>query len=142
MYVKGAGVGAIPVLVSELFTISIFVLALRYGFRSIHPTDHIFLVIALLGLIPWFITQDPAVSVVITIAIDAVSFVPTIRKSYHFPRTEYVALFGANVVRHVLILFSLEAYNIATTLHSIAMILLNTGMTLLLLLRKRELPEI
>ena len=41
------------------------------------------------------------------------------------------------LVRHVLALFSLQAYNIATTLHSIAMITTNSVMTTLILVAKK-----
>jgi len=43
-----------------------------------------------------------------------------------------------NVVRHILTLFSLGAYNIATTLHSVVMIVTNTFMTGIILFRKEK----
>jgi len=126
---KGAGIGALPTAASEIFTIIIFILSLRYGWKHIEKTDHIFLAIALLGLIPWALTNDPTMSVIIVVAIDAVAFIPTLRKTWKKPYTEAPLLFGTNAVRHFLALFSLQTYNIATTLHSLAMIIINTAMT-------------
>jgi hypothetical protein len=134
---KGAGVGAIPTGASEIFTIIIFLLSLRYGFKNIRKKDTVFLVIALLGLIPWFYTKDPTISVIIVVIIDVVAFIPTLQKTKENPETENHILFSMNAVRHLLTLFSLEAYNIATTLHSIAMIFINSLMTYLIL-RKKE----
>ncbi|MBP9701885.1 MAG: hypothetical protein KBD47_02810 [Candidatus Pacebacteria bacterium] len=131
--VKGAGIGALPTGVAEGFTIIIFLFSLKYLFKKntgqIKKIDHYFLAMALLGLIPWALTKDPTISVVIVVLIDFVAFIPTLRKTWFRPETEQPLLYEMNVARHVLTLFSLEAYNIATTFHSIAMICTNIVMT-------------
>ena len=129
---KGAGVVAIPTAASEIFTIIIFFFSLQYGFKKINHIDTIFLIIALLGFIPWIITKDPTMSVIVAVSVDLVAFMPTIRKTWKNPETETGLLYSMNVLRHILMLFSLEAYNIATTLHSIAMIASNSLMTILI----------
>ncbi len=133
---KGAGIGALPTAASEIFTLFIFILSLKYGFKHIRRIDTVFLCIALLGLIPWWLTKDPTISVIIVVSIDVIGFIPTLRKTWREPDTEVPLLFGTNVVRHILMLFSLQAYNVATTLHSIAMITTNTLMTLFILFRR------
>lgn len=135
---KGAGIGALPTGASEIFTVIIFLFSLRYGFKKITRTDTVFLIVALLGLIPWLLTHDPTLSVIIAVSIDLTAFAPTFRKTWKHPGTETPILFGSNVLRHTLALFSLQAYNIATTLHSIAMILANTAMTLIILFRGKK----
>lgn len=130
---KGAGIGALPTGVAEGFTIIIFLFSLKYLLKGksghIRTIDHYFLAIALLGLIPWALTKDPTISVIIVVLIDIVAFIPTLHKTWIQPKTEQPLLYQMNVARHVLTLFSLEAYNIATTFHSIAMICTNTIMT-------------
>ncbi|KND49268.1 MAG: hypothetical protein AB203_02635 [Parcubacteria bacterium C7867-008] len=129
---KGAGIGVIPTGIAECFTIIIFLLSLKYVFKDralhIRAIDTYFLVAALLGLIPWFLTKDPTISVVIVVVIDIIAFIPTLRKTWEHPETEKPLLYGMNVGRHVLTLLSLSSYNIATTIHSIAMIVTNTLM--------------
>jgi len=137
---KGAGIGAVPTFVAEIFTVVIFLLSLKYGFKNISNTDNIFLAVALLGIIPWILTKDPTISVIIAVAIDLIAFVPTLRKAWRYPSTETPLLYAMNVSRHILTLFSLQAYNIATTLHSIAMITTNTLMVIFLI-RKRFLRK-
>lgn len=134
---KGAGIGALPAGVAEVFTICIFLFSLQYGFKYVVKTDKYFLAAALFGLIPWIVSDDPTISVVIAVTIDLIAFVPTIRKTWQNPHTETPLLYGANVTRHILTLFSLQAYNIATTLHSIAMIITNSMMTWIILFRKK-----
>lgn len=132
-YAKGAGIGALPTAVAESFTIIIFVFSLQYGFRNIKRVDTVFLVLALLGLVPWVLTSDPTWSVVVVVAIDLVAFVPTLRKTWRQPASETPMLYSMNVFRHVLTLGALHSYNVATTLHSLAMIVTNSLMTLLIL---------
>ena len=136
--VKGAGIGAIPTGAAEIFTVVIFIFSLQYGFKNIVRTDTYFLILCLLGLIPWIMTKDPTVSVIIAVSIDLMAFVPTIRKTWKHPETETPVLYSMNVVRHILTLFSLQAYNIATTLHSIAMIVTNTIMTTLIVRPRKK----
>ncbi len=133
---KGAGIGALPTAASQIFTLIIFLFSLRYGFREISKIDTAFLAAALAGIGLWIATKDATVSVVIAVTIDLIAFVPTLRKTWMHPETETPILYSSNVLRHVLALFSLQAYNIATTLHSIAMIATNTAMTIIILSRK------
>lgn len=133
---KGAGIGALPTAVAEIFTLIIFLLSLKYGFKRITKTDTFFLALALGGIVPWILTSDPTVSVIVAVSIDVIAFIPTLRKTWVEPKTETPILYATNVVRHVLALFSMQAYNIATTLHSIAMIMTNSLMTLFLITRE------
>lgn len=130
---KGAGLAAIAIGASEIFTILIFVFALRAGiknsFKNIKKQDTIFLIIALLGLIPWFITKDPTISVVVVVCIDLVAFIPTLIKTYKDPTSETYLLYAMNVARHILILLTVGQFNLATTFHSFAMIATNSAMT-------------
>lgn len=141
---KGAGIGAIPTAVAEGFTIIIFLYAVARLFKRsggaihvrvreaghIRPIDHVFLVAALLGLIPWALTKDPTISVIVVVTIDVIAFIPTLRKTWAHPETEQPLLYQMNVTRHILTLFSLGAFNVATALHSVAMIITNTVMTI------------
>lgn len=130
--VKGAGIGALPTGIAEGFTIIIFLFSLRLLFQGkikhIRKVDTYFLIAALLGLIPWALTKDPTISVIVVVTIDLIAFIPTLRKTWNHPQTEKPLLYGMNVSRHILTLFSLNAYNIATTIHSVAMIWTNTMM--------------
>ncbi len=131
--VKGAGLGAIPAAASEFFTFIIFLVSLKYGFKNIKPVDHIFLILSLLSIIPWLITKDPTISVIIAVSIDLIAFVPTLRKTWENPASETPWLYGMNVLRHIIILYTVAQFNIATTLHSIVMIGSNSLMSAFLL---------
>ncbi|HVJ92100.1 MAG TPA: hypothetical protein VM580_20005 [Labilithrix sp.] len=135
--VKGAGIGAVPTGVAESFTLVIFLFSLRNGFRGVAKVDHLFLAAALLALISWAITREPTAAVVIVVSIDLIAFAPALRKTWLDPRSEQPILFVANVIRHALTLGALQNYNLATILHSVSMIVTNTAMTLIIVLRRR-----
>lgn len=135
---KGAGIGALPTAASEIFTVIIFFFSLQYGFKRIRTIDTVFLIVALAGIIPWIMTKDPTLSVIIAVSIDLLAFVPTLRKTFRNPETETPILYGSNVFRHILMLGSLQAYNVATALHSVAMITTNTLMTFIILRKKKN----
>jgi hypothetical protein len=129
---KGAGLGAIPTAVSEIFTVIIFLLSLKYGFKNPPKRDKYFLVLALLGLIPWILTKDPTISVIVVVSIDLIAFVPTLYKTYCYPKSEAPTLYATNALRHFLALGALGSYNIATMLHSVVMIVTNTIMVIIM----------
>ncbi len=135
---KGAGIGALPTAASEIFTLIIFLFSLKYGFKGINKTDTIFFVFALAGVLLWILTKDPTLSIIIAVTIDVIAFVPTLRKTWEYPSSETPILYSTNILRHILALFSLQTYNIATTLHSIAMIITNSLMTLFITFRKKR----
>ena len=135
---KGGGIGAIPTAAAEIFTAVIFVVSLQYGFARVEKRDNYYLAAALAGIVPWIITRDPTISVVIAVAIDLVAFTPTLRKTWYRPDTETPLLYGMNVTRHLLTLYALGAYNVATTLHSFAMIVTNVLMTGMILMRRNR----
>ncbi|CAN5134041.1 hypothetical protein BH11PAT1_BH11PAT1_6590 [soil metagenome] len=135
---KGAGIGALPTGIAEGFTIIIFFFSLKNGFSNVTRTDTYFLIAALSGLIPWILTKDPTISVIVAVGIDLIAFVPTFRKTWQDPKTENPILFIMNVTRHGLTLLSLSTYNIATMLHSIAMIITNSCMTFIIFTRKKH----
>ncbi len=135
---KGAGWATIAFASSEVFTVLIFLFSLRYGFKNIPKRDTYYLVFALLGIIPWLVTNDPTWSVVIMVAIDLVAFIPTLRKAWEQPKTENYLLYGSNALRHSFALVALSSYNVATMLHSIAMIATNTTMTAFILRKKKK----
>ena len=136
---KGAGYAVIATGAAEIFTILIFLASLRNGFKDVRRIDTVFLIVALIGILPWYLTQDPTISVIIAVSIDVIAFIPALRKAWQHPDTENPILYFMNIIRHILVLVSISTYNIATVLHSIAMICTNT--TMVVILRYRSLQK-
>ena len=135
--VKGAGIGAVPTATAACLTVAIFALSLTRGFRNVTRLDTTFLVLALAAVVPWILIKDPTISVVTAVAIDALGFAPTLRKTWVKPTSESVAMYALNVLRHLLSLLALEAYNLATVLHSGVMLIMNSAMVTVILVGVR-----
>ena len=58
---------------------------------------------------------------IIITAVDLLGFVPTARKSYYYPRSENMTMYGLMAVRNITGIFALEQYSITTILFPAAM---------------------
>jgi uncharacterized membrane protein len=71
-----------------LAVVVIFLLAIRYGMGGFNKEDKLALGFAVLGLVLWYLTNEPLVALIITIMIDATATVLTVHKTYKNPHTE------------------------------------------------------
>lgn len=119
----GAGAGA---WIMGFNVISCFVvagLALKHGEREITRADWLFLAAALAALPTWFMAAEPVVAIILIMAIDALAFGPTVRKSWMKPHEEELLTYFIYIFVHVCALLAVEQYNWATTLVSGTMVL-------------------
>ena len=123
--IKGAGPGAWTTAISALVTVYICILCIRYGTKDVTKSDYIFLIAGLLSIIPWIMTKDPTISVVIATFIDVCGFIPTIRKTWKAPESENLFSWVVNLVRHGISLFALRNFVIATYIYPLALFLMN-----------------
>jgi len=79
------GSGSWSVGFTALVMLIIFFLALQRGEKHITNFDWVCLIAAVLSLIPWALTNNPLLSIVIITIIDAFGFLPTIRKTFYKP---------------------------------------------------------
>lgn len=66
-----------------------FFLSLKYGMGGWDPIDILCLIIAILGIILWKITSNPALALYATVLADMAGMIPSLIKTYRFPDTEY-----------------------------------------------------
>lgn len=141
-WVKGGGAGSWGTGVTGLMAICITLFAIKKGVKDITLSDKIFFVGALLAIIPWYLTKDPTISVIIAATIDFSAFVPTIRKTIKNPKSETLATYSINIVRHILSFIALENYNLVTVLYPAYLLGMNSVMTVVILrpyfVRKRK----
>lgn len=113
----GGGAGAWPIALSGLITLLIAVLAYRRrSDRSITRLDWSFFIGALSALPIWYLSADPLWAVIILTTIDLLGFGPTLRKAYHQPHEEGLALFAIYTVRNLFVIAAMETYSLTTLL--------------------------
>lgn len=132
-WVKGGGAGSWGTGITGVMAILITLFAIKKGARDITLSDKIFFIGALLAIIPWYLTKDPTISVIIAATIDFSAFVPTIRKTINNPKSETLATYSINIVRHILSFIALENYNLVTLLYPAYLLSMNLVMTTIIL---------
>lgn len=123
------GVGAWPIGVSGVITISIAIVAyIKRGDITITRSDWIFFISAMSSIPIWYFTSVPFWAVIILTTVDIFGFGPTIRKAYSHPHSESILFFVLFIIRNFIASLALESYSITTVLFPAA-----TGIACLLL---------
>lgn len=138
----GAGPGAWTTGVMAIITIAIMFLSINYGTKDITRSDIFFLVIGLLAIIPWWLTDDPTISVVIATIIDVCGFFPSIRKTIRDPRSETTSTWILNLIRHGISLFALTKVTTVTYIYPLALFLMNIIMVYIIVYGRRKLKHL
>lgn len=132
-----AGVGAIAVvtLALAISPMMVFLAALFKDIRLLRADrfDMLCIAIAVLGIILWFATDSPAVAITIAIIADTVSCLPTLRKAYRDPRSEYPPTFLLSAGSMVLALLATQSISFeafAFPVYVLSMNLLIAGLAL------------
>ncbi|PJE76115.1 hypothetical protein COV04_01125 [Candidatus Uhrbacteria bacterium CG10_big_fil_rev_8_21_14_0_10_48_11] len=135
----GGGAGALITGIVALANFSIAVLALRHRADKFTKTDWLTLTAAFGAILLWRLVNLPAVSVALIAFTDVLGFLPSYRKGFLKPFEETISSWGLGAVSFLFALFALETYTLATWLYPTALVLLNGGFTLMLLVRRRQL---
>lgn len=129
-WTSGGGAGSWNLGVSSLLILLVVILSLKYGTKNITRSDRLYTLAALLCVIPWLILKDPTISIILAVFIEALSFIPTYRKTWEEPKTESELSWALNTLKHFLGFIALESLSVATYLYPLAMVLLNGALTI------------
>lgn len=132
------GAGAWAVGFTTLATFSIFLLALVKGEKDIRRFDWLCLGGALLSLIPWIVTSEPLISVILITIIDVFGFMPTVRKSVRKPHQETLTTYALSTLKYGLVVAALQSYTLTTVLFPLSIAILNGLFVILLIVRRRQ----
>ncbi len=135
-FLEGAGAGAWSGAVSTIFCIAILVAALRNGEKHITRSDWVVFIAALAAIPIWLLTQNPLLAAVWVTGIDALGYIPTIRKSWLKPYEELLMTHIVSTFKHVAVLLAVEAVSPTTTIYSVGMVVMNSLLVLSILLRR------
>jgi chromate transport protein ChrA len=135
-YVGGAGMGAWITGMTGLICIVITAFAFQKGEKNITRSDWAMFIVGLMSIPLWAVTSSPLWSIILITAIDCSAFYPTFRKSWHKPREENTFMYGFNIPRHVVSIFSIAQINMLTVLYPSALLVMNVVMYVMLHIRK------
>lgn len=110
----GAGPGAWATGVTSLFCVLILMLAFKYGTPDINNFDKLCLILALISIIPWLLTKNAVLSVILATLTDVIGFLPTMRKTWHAPKSESLGSMYLDALKHGLSIASIQRYSLLT----------------------------
>jgi hypothetical protein len=117
----------------ELFGCGIiFILSIKKGMGGTTRFDIFIVILALISLTVWQLTQDPLLGLIMSIITDVIGFIPTYIKTWKYPKTEDWRISGLTVLAVIFVCLSIEDYNLATLLFPLYILFLNGSLVLII----------
>ncbi len=110
-------------LVYALLQLFIFALSFKYGMGGFGKLDSICLSGALLGVIAWLATDNPAIALYTSIAAEFLGYVPLFKKAYIHPQTENTLSWVLGLIAACLNLFALTTLRLDIALYPLYVVL-------------------
>ncbi|HUQ84923.1 MAG TPA: hypothetical protein VM077_01240 [Candidatus Limnocylindrales bacterium] len=96
--------------IATIFSWIVFLLSLKYGIGGWSKTDIACLIIALLGIYVWKITNNPQLAFFASIIADFIGMLPAFIRTYRHPRTEGIGFYAIDAVGAGLNLLAISAW--------------------------------
>ena len=137
----GGGIGGLTLIIGLALIIFVLLLSFKYGSKNITVFDTVVFVSALCAILVWSQLKNPVLAVIMVTVIDAIGYIPSIRKAYQEPWSETMWTWGVFAFSDILALFSLREYNILTVTYLSAIVVLNLVLFSTCLFRRRKLKH-
>jgi hypothetical protein len=125
-----------------LIVIIIFILSIKYGMGGTTKLDIVALAGAGIGLIVWYLTNEPLFALLITIFIDSLGGMLTIVKTYKEPTTETFSAYVICGTGGLLGAFSVGEMSFSLIIFPLWICILNYSIAMTIVLGKRKLKKI
>lgn len=120
----------------------IAIFALKYGEGGWNRFDRVCVLGTGISLFLWWQFNSPLIALSISIVIDFLGALPTIRKSYHEPKTEDPLTWMIFLAAHTLNLFAIKHWSFALSAYPLYLFTITTTIVVLLLRPKRQVKPI
>lgn len=114
----------------------IAVLSFFIGERDYTKSDWGALIACFMAIPLWQVTNNPLIALALIIAIDALTYWPTIRKSYHKPQTEPPISYGFAGMRYFLMLFAVPDPTWQTLMYPFFLMITDWGFAIYIVIRR------
>ena len=132
------GAGAWVTGFTALVSFTIFGLALFKGVKDFPLADWLCLAGCVVATLLWALTNSPLVAVILITIIDAVAFMPTIRKSSHNPTSEPQITYVLSGLKFIVGIIALTEFSITTVLYPASLVVANFGFVVMLAIRRKR----
>lgn len=131
LFVQGNQVAVWLAGISMLQSLIIFSLSIKYGMGGWSKLDIFCLFTALVGITAWQLTQNPIIALYFAIGADFIGIVPTLMKTFHYPKTEVWTFYFLDVCAGICNLLATEKLVFDQYLYPFYIIVVNLIMVLL-----------
>ena len=136
---QGARQGSWTLLAMTVICFLFVAVSVARGERSFSRQEWAFVVAAGAVFATYMFTHDANVAAALTTAIDALGYGPTFTRGWSFPRKDSATSFALNGVKFVPSLMAMEPISFATSFYPATLLVLNTAVAIMLLMRRRAL---
>jgi len=116
--------------------VAIALLSLKYGEGGYTKLDIGCLIGAAVGIVAWFLTNQPVVALIIATAVDMVGAIPTITKTYYRPEGENMTAWSMFLIGNSINLFAISVWSFAIAFYPVYVFILTLVMVWLIAFHK------
>jgi uncharacterized membrane protein YfhO len=102
-----------------------------YGYKRYYFLDGICLVLGLIAITAWYLTNEPRFAVVISVTASFIAAIPTIVKTYRDPSSEHLGAWAVNFLAGLFSLLSTRIADVANLAYPVY-ILIESGLITML----------
>ncbi|MFN7991780.1 MAG: hypothetical protein U0R44_06515 [Candidatus Micrarchaeia archaeon] len=114
----------------------IVALSVRHGEGGVNRFDIACLLGAVLGLVSWWLSDSPLVALLMTIAVDLIGALPTIKKSYLDPGSENITTWLLFSIANFINILAIGSWTIGIAAYPAYLFLISLLIFLILCIRK------
>ncbi len=120
----------------------VVVLGLWHGYVKYTQFDVICQMLAVLGIILWQVFDDPLIALYVSIGVDFIGLLPTLRHSWQKPFEETWQTFAIGALAPVFGFFALDNFSQLNTSYLIYVLLADIALTTTILYRRSVMPSV
>lgn len=110
-----------------------FLLSIPYGYSKWSRLDTICVIVTIFSIIPWILSKNAELTLIINVILDATGAIPTLIKTYHEPETEDLTAWVTFAIANTLQLFAITEWMDISVIYPIYLFFLAAGMVILIL---------
>ncbi len=119
-----------------------FILSIFYGYSKWSRLDTICVAVTFFSVIPWILSKNAELTLIINVILDATGAIPTLVKTYREPDTEDLTAWIIFAIANTLQLFAITEWNNISVSYPVYLFFLAGGMVLLILRGKINQPKV
>jgi len=137
-HAKGAGAGLWVTAFTAVVCVIIGTLTLSKNKWRFSVSDWTSLAPGIVAAVCYAVAKDPTAAAVSATVADVVGYKPTVSKGWVDPASENALSFFLNSVKFIPAIGALDSYSVATWLYPATLVIVNGGVCIMLILRRRK----